>query len=78
MRFVRVPRSCSARLATAAVLVTTLVVVSGCASSGHAAKPGATVVPVSERDFKITAQRHVLAAGKVDFAVSIAGPTRTS
>jgi uncharacterized cupredoxin-like copper-binding protein len=74
MRFVRVPRSCSARLATAAALVTTVVVVSGCASSGQAAKPGATVVPVKERDFKIAAKRHDLPAGKVDFVVSNRGP----
>jgi uncharacterized cupredoxin-like copper-binding protein len=55
-------------------MVTTLLVVSGCASSGRTAKPAATVVPITERDFKISAPRHDLAAGRVDFAVSNRGP----
>jgi uncharacterized cupredoxin-like copper-binding protein len=75
MRFVRVGRSCSARLATAAVLATTiLLVVSACASGGHGARSKAAVVRITERDFKITAQRHVLPAGEADLTVANTGP----
>jgi uncharacterized cupredoxin-like copper-binding protein len=74
MRFVRVVRPCSARLATAAALATTLLVVSACASGGHATGPKATVVRISERDFKITAQRHMLHAGEADLTVANTGP----
>lgn len=51
-----------------------LVVASGCSSSGHNVPPGATVAPVAERDFKITAARYRLPAGPVDLSVTNRGP----
>jgi uncharacterized cupredoxin-like copper-binding protein len=75
MRFVRAARPCSARLATAAVFATTmLLVVSACVSGGHDRAPKVDVVKISERDFKITAQRHVVPAGEADLTVANTGP----
>jgi uncharacterized cupredoxin-like copper-binding protein len=62
------------RRARASTLVVMLVLlVAGCSSGGG--KPtGATVAPIVERDFKITARQYELKAGEVNLSVRNDGP----
>jgi uncharacterized cupredoxin-like copper-binding protein len=61
-------------LSGAAVLCLGAVSLSGCGVTGRAgAQPAARVVPVTEKDFRITAPTH-LSAGRVRLSVSNFGP----
>ena len=54
------------------LLAVLVVTAAGCSSSGG--KPDGAVLPITEKDFKITAQHYELPAGDVDLAVHNRGP----
>jgi uncharacterized cupredoxin-like copper-binding protein len=63
------------RLVRASMFLAVLVLsISGCSSSGGKTHAATTVAPILEKDFKITAGRYDLRAGKVDLSVKNQGP----
>jgi len=64
------------RLVRAPMLLAVLLVlvVAGCSSSGGKSHGAATVAPIVEKDFKISAGSYKLRAGQVDLSVKNDGP----
>jgi uncharacterized cupredoxin-like copper-binding protein len=56
------------------LLAVLVIAIAGCSSGGANSQGAATVAPILEKDFKITARRYEVPAGKVDLSVKNDGP----